>query len=118
MKRDKIIYWIATGLLTLLMLFSASNYFLKNEMVSGIFVDLGYNARIVIPLAIAKLLGLVAILTKKSQFLKEWAYAGFFFDVALAAEAHLAVGDGNAGGAFIGMVLVVVSYIYDKKLFS
>ncbi len=31
-KRDKIIYWISTGLLTALMLMSAGMYFFKHEM--------------------------------------------------------------------------------------
>ena len=118
MKRDKIIYYIATGLFTLLMLFSASNYFLKYEDVSQIFVNLGYNTRIVYPLAVLKILGLVAIWTKKSNRLKEWAYVGFFFNVLMAAEAHIAAGDGQAGGAIVAAVLVTTSYIFDQKLFK
>ena len=84
MKRDKIIYWIATGLLSLMMLFSAGMYFFNHEEVVQVFTTLGYPAYIVYPLALAKVLGLIAILTKKSQVLKEWAYAGFFFDFVLA----------------------------------
>lgn len=118
MKRDKIIYWIATGLLCLMMLFSAGMYFFNHEEVVQVFATLGYPAYIVYPLAIAKILGLLAILTKRSQVLKEWAYAGFFFDFVLALAAHLQAGDGEFGGAAVAIVLLFVSYAYDKKVFG
>lgn len=117
-KRNKIIYWIATGLLTALMLMSISMYFMKYEMVSATFTKLGFPAYLVYPLAIAKLLGLIAILSKKSELLKEWAYAGFFFDFLLAFSAHIAANDGEFGMALIAIVLLIVSRIYDRKVFG
>ncbi len=117
-KRNKIIYWIATGLLSALILMSAGMYFFNYEMVSEIFITLGFPTYIIYPLAVAKLLGLVAIWTKKSGMLKEWAYAGFFFDFVLALTAHINVNDGEYGGALIALVLLVVSYIFAKKAFS
>ena len=62
-KRNRIIYWIATGLLSLMMLMSAGMYFFNTEEVSQIFVSLGYNTRIVIPLAILKVAGVVTIVS-------------------------------------------------------
>ncbi|MGH1365426.1 MAG: DoxX family protein [Calditrichia bacterium] len=117
-KRDKIIYWASTGLLTLLMLFSAGMYIFNNEEIQGAFTGLGFPTYIIYPLAIAKLLGLVAIWTRKSETLKEWAYAGFFFNFVLAASAHMNIGDGEAGGAMFAIVLALVSYIYEKKVFK
>ncbi len=117
MKRDRIIYWIATGLLTLQMLFSAGMYVFNHEAISQAFITFGYPAYLVYPLAVAKILGLVAILTRKSPTLLEWAYAGFFFDFVLALAAHLHVGDGQFGGAVIALVLLFVSYAYQKKAF-
>ena len=116
-KRNKIIYWISTGLLSAMMLMSASMYFFNYEMVSETFVRLGYPTFIIYPLATAKMLGLIAILTKKSEFLKEWAYAGFFFDFVLALSAHWVVNDGEFMPAFIALLLLIVSYRYDKKVF-
>lgn len=117
MKIDKTIYWVSTALLCALMAFSASMYFTDTENIKAAFVGWNYPAYIVIPLAIAKVLGIIAILTKQSQLLKEWAYAGFFFDVILAGAAHLQAGDGEHIGAVIGLVLVIVSRIYDSKVF-
>ena len=114
-NRDKVIYWASTGLISALMLFSASMYFINNEMVREVFTSLGYPAYIVYPLATAKILGLIAIWTKKSSMLKEWAYAGFFFDLLLASSAHLNADDGGFAPALIGIILLLVSYVYDRK---
>ena len=118
MKAQKTIYWIATGLFSALILMSATMYIVKHDMVAAMFKSLGYPLHIIYPLALAKLLGVIAILTKRSQTLKEWAYAGFFFELILAAGAHIAVGDGGAGGAIAGLVLVMTSYFMEKKAFS
>lgn len=115
-KRNKIIYWAATGLLTAFMLLSAGMYFFNYEMVSETFSKLGFPTYIIYPLAILKMLGLIAIWTKKSNTLKEWAYAGFFFDFLLAFSAHLNVNDGEFAGALVAMILLIVSYSFDKKI--
>ncbi len=116
MKRNRIIYLIATGLLTALMLMSAGMYLFNYEMVAPVFSKLGYPGYIIYPLAIVKILGLIAIWTKKSNMLKEWAYAGFFFDVVLALSAHLYIKDGEFAASLVAIVLVIVSYSLEKKL--
>ncbi|WP_421920129.1 DoxX family protein [Marinifilum sp.] len=117
-KRNKIIYWVATGLLTALMLMSASMYFMNYEMVSATFNNLGFPKFVIYPLAIAKLLGLLAILSNKSKLLKEWAYAGFFFDFILAFFAHIIAQDGEFALALVAIILLVVSRIYDGKVYK
>ncbi|WP_436515887.1 DoxX family protein [Ekhidna sp. To15] len=117
-KRNKIIYWIVTGALSLMMIMSAGMYFVKTAEVTDIFVSLGYNGRIVIPLAILKIVGIIAILTKVSKTLKEWAYFGFLLDFVLALEGHLAANDGGHLTAIIAIILWSFSYMYDKKVFS
>ena len=116
MKRDKIIYYAATGLLTLLMLFSAGMYFFNHEEVVGMFTNFGYPTYIIYPYAVAKLLGLSAIWFIGNKTLKEWAYAGFFFGIILAFFAHVMIGDGEQMGALMGMIFLVISYIYSKKI--
>jgi hypothetical protein len=116
MKKIKITYWISTGLLTAMMLMSAGMYFFNYEMISETFTNLGYPAYVIYPLGIAKILGLVAIWSGISKSLKEWAYAGFFFDFVLAFFAHLMIGDGEFGGAVIATILLFVSYFSWKKL--
>lgn len=115
MKRDKIIYYTATGLLTLLMLFSVSMYFFNHDDVSQMFSNFGYPTYIIYPYAIAKLLGLFAIWNPNFKIIKEWAYAGFFFAFILAFFAHYMIGDGEQTGALVALILLIVSYIFNKK---
>ncbi len=93
---------------------SAFMYFTKTEMVRGFFTHLNYPAHIVIPLAIAKVLGIVAILSRKSPMLKEWAYAGFFFDALLAAHAHFAAGESFWMGLAVAAAVLVSRYYGEK----
>ena len=109
------IYWTSTGLMCLIFLFSASMYFIKTEMVKGFFEALNYPTYLVYPLAVAKILGIIAVLSDKSKVLKEWAYAGFFFDAALAAQAHIDANDGGAMMSIAALILVVVSRYFWKK---
>ena len=114
-KKDLLIYRIATGLLTVLMGFSAVMYFAQNEMVSETFLSLGFPTFIIYPLAVAKILGLIAIWSNKSKMLKEWAYAGFVFDLLLASGGHFMANDGGVMPALVGLIFVGVSYFYYKK---
>lgn len=118
MKRNKIIFYIATGLLTALMLFSVSMYFFKHEDVAKMFTNFGYPTYIIYPYAVAKLLGLFAIWNPNFKVIKEWAYAGFFFAFILAFFAHYMIGDGEQTGALVAMILLIVSYIFNKKIRS
>jgi len=84
MNLDKILYWISTGIMLAIFAFSAWMYITNYAGVCSYFPQKGFPNWIVAPLAAAKILGIIAILTKKSRMLKEWAYAGFFFDAVLA----------------------------------
>ncbi|TAJ12322.1 DoxX family protein [Marinilabiliaceae bacterium JC017] len=117
-KRDRIIYGIATGLFSLFMMMSAGMYLFYHQTVSESFIKLGFPIYLIYPLALAKILGIVAIITRLSPFLKEWAYAGFFFNILLAFSAHLNAGDGQFGPALVAMVLLITSYAFEKKVFS
>jgi len=116
MKTQKIIYWIATAALTLLMLFSASMYFFNHDMIVQVFTSFGYPTYIIYPLAVVKLLGLIVILSNKGGALKEWAYAGFFFDFILAFFAHYMIGDGEQALSVVGLVVLLTSYFLGKKV--
>ncbi|NME68095.1 DoxX family protein [Flammeovirga aprica] len=115
-KTTKILYRITTGLLTALMLMSATMYLAQYEMVSEVFGKLGFPTFIIYPLAVAKYLGLIAIWSNISPKLKEWAYAGFFFDIVLAIGAHININDGEALPAGIGLLLVLSSYYFNSQL--
>ena len=113
-KRNKIIYYITTGLFTASMSISILMYFFAHDMAAEAFTKLGFPTYIIYPLAIAILLGLTAIWTGKSKLLKEWAYAGFFFDVTLAFTAHMVAKDGGELFSVIAFIALMISYLLGK----
>lgn len=117
-KRNIFIYRVVTGIFTLHMLFTVVVYFFSYEMVAEMFTLLGFPASLIYPIAIAKLLGLIAIWTNKSRILKELAYAGFAIDFVLAASSHLIAGDGGFIAPLIALGLVVASYIFHRKIYG
>ena len=115
-KRDLVIYRITTGILSAHMLFTVVVYFAAHDMVSEMFQSLGVSPQIIYPLAIAKVLGLIAIWSNKSRLLKELAYLGFAADFIMAISLHELTGDGGAFGPAIALVFLVASYLYYRRL--
>lgn len=90
MKRDKIIYWGATGLVAAAMAASGSMYLMRNPEVIQGFEQLGYPRYFVLLLGIAKLLGAAALLIPVPDKIREWAYAGIAFTLIGATWTHVA----------------------------
>ncbi len=116
--KDLIIYRVVTSIFTAHMLFTVAVYFLRYDMVNEMFESLGVPGSIIYPLAIAKLLGLLAIWVDRSRLLKELAYAGFAVDFIMAAFAHAMARDGGVLAPVIALVILLISYIYNRKLFG
>ena len=116
-KRNKIIYWVATGLLAFGMLASGlQQLFLTKEMVDMI-AHLGYPLYFMRILGVWKILGVIAILIPGFKFVKEWAYAGFVFDFVGAAWCHFAVqGFGQGVTLVIPITVVAISYFTYHRL--
>lgn len=117
MKRDKIIYWTATALVSAGMLFSAWLYLSKNDDLVKAFKDLGYPMYFMTILGVAKLLGAIVLAVPVADRIKEWAYAGFFFTFIGAAWTHL-VTSTPATGAIVFLVLLLISYIFRERILS
>ena len=112
----KIAFWIVTGILCLFMLLNVGiEVFAFDESVK-MLAQLGFPKFIAYVLPIVKFSGVVAILSNYSKSLKEWAYAGFFFDFALAALAHYFSGVPSPIPAIISIIVLFASYFLDKKV--
>lgn len=119
MKTVKITYWVFTGLFAALMLIAGITDLLVVPEAVTVFNRLGYPAFLLPFLGLAKTIGVAAILIPNFPKVKEWAYAGFTFDLAGAIYSHIYVGDPfyEWTGAFLGIVLLIGSYLfYQKKL--
>ena len=118
MKRTKILYWVFTGLLGALMLMSSIPDIISSpEAVEIVTHHLGYPAYFIPFIGVAKLLGVIAILAPGFPRLKEWAYAGFVFDLTAAVYSSIRVGDPVSQWApiIIGFVIIALSYIFYHK---
>ncbi|WP_339888858.1 DoxX family protein [uncultured Flavobacterium sp.] len=114
-KYIKIANWVFTSLFCFIMLYSATMYFTKYEMVKGFFETLGYPSYLIYPLAILKILGVITLLANFNKTLKEWTYSAFFFEVVLAFFAHYMIKDGGEGTALVALILLALSYFFWKK---
>ncbi len=70
---------------------------------------LGYPAHFATLLGVWKVLGALALLAPGYALLKEWAYAGLFFDFSGALVAYAAAGDGAA--SYIGPLTSLAALI-------
>lgn len=116
MKKIKITYYVATGLLSLAMAFSAFAY-LANPTLKAGFQHLGFPDYFRIELGIAK--GLAAIaLWLPIRLAKELAYIGLSISFVSAFIAHVAVGDPASvfANPLVFLAVLIVSYVTYQKL--
>jgi hypothetical protein len=92
MKLQSVGYWVSTGVLVFCMTGGVFELFSMSVTVDGI-VRLGYPAYIVPALGLGKVLAILALLAPGLPRLKEWAYAGIFFNMLGALVSHVASND-------------------------
>ncbi|MES2763218.1 MAG: DoxX family protein [Bacteroidota bacterium] len=122
-KRNKIIYWIATVWLSLGMLSSGIVQLIKLPEEVEMMTHLGYPLYFLTIIGVWKILGVITVLIPKFPLVKEWAYAGFFFAMSGAIVSHIAGGDGAKEffGPILLLVLTVISWYFrpaDRKMIS
>ena len=115
MKRDKIIYWTATGLVAAGMTMSAFMYLSNNPALMSSFEALGIPKYLVIVLGVAKLFGAIALIAPVWERLKEWAYAGFTFVFLGAIWTHVSTGTAWVA-PLIAFLILMVSYGFRFRL--
>ena len=108
MKARTITYWTTTILVAGLIGSGGAGQiaqFLGN--VHGVVPVLGYPMYFFAILGFWKVLGAIAILVPRYPRLKEWAYAGIFFDLTGAAISCAAVGGYGAYGFHVIAPLLI-----------
>ena len=117
MKKTNIIYWTSTGLFALMMLASGIQNVIVTEEWIAILKQLGYPQYLSPFLGLAKILGSIAIIVPGFPRLKEWAYAGLFFDLLGATYSAIMVEGWQPPmlGMLIFFGLFALSYIYYHK---
>ena len=116
MKKTNSLYWIFTLLFAAMMFFSAiPDVFSYPVAVKGMHGELGYPLFFVPFIGVAKVLGVIAILVQRFPRLKEWAYAGLFFDLIGATYSIIAVGKPDWMFMVLPLGLGITSYIFYQK---
>jgi uncharacterized membrane protein YphA (DoxX/SURF4 family) len=112
MKKNKIAYWITTGLIFLMegvMPALTSQSKMAKEGIS----HLGYPEYFGNALVVFKVLGaLILIIPKLPRKLKELAYAGFTFNFLFASISHGAVDGVNIQTFFPFIILAILATSY------
>ena len=120
MKKNKIIFWTATIIITLWEgVMPLSTLLFAPEYVNVGTKPLGYPDYFAYALIICKVLGVFAIAYPRTPAkLKEWAYAGLTFNLIFAFISHAYV-DKNIGFMLMPLVflgILAVSYVYNTKI--
>jgi len=114
------LYWIFTGLFGGFMMFTAiPDIMVVPDAVEFVSNKLGYPEYIIVFLGVAKALGSLALVIPGFPRIKEWAYAGLFFDLIGATYSNLCVDGHQPGMAFmlLPFTLGTLSYVfYHKRL--
>jgi uncharacterized membrane protein len=122
-KRNTIIYWVTTGLLSFGMLANGFAQLFQTKGFVDIAVHLGYPLYFFYIIGVWKILGVIAILIPRFGLVKEWAYAGFFFVMSGAAVSHIASHDplSQIAPSLVLLLMIVVSWYFrpdDRKIIS
>ena len=119
-RTAKIIYW--TGIVLTSLWFGTSGVceLTKNALVWDITLQLGYPPHFIYILGVAKLAGVAVLLTPNRLLrLKEWVFAGVFFDIIFAFFSKLSVlGFAATVDAIVAFVMVSVTYIMFRRLYT
>jgi hypothetical protein len=112
MNGRKISYWITTGLVAFFIGGGGLSQIWQFKVnPHGIVPELGYPMYFFAILGFWKALGAIAILWPGFPRLKEWAYAGIFFDLTGAAASCVAVGGYGAYGFHVIAPLVIAGFM-------
>src|SRR6185295_18131998 len=107
MTARNVSYWISTGLVAFAFAFGGVADLARfPDMIAGMS-HLGYPVYLASLLGLWKVLGAIAVLAPGNARLKEWAYAGMFFDLTGAAYSHASSGD-PAGRILTPIVLLAL----------
>ena len=118
MKRIKIVYWVSTGVFSLIMLAIASPYLFSGQL-KAFFSHLGFPGYFTTWLAVAKFVGIIGLLLPAVKGrVKEWLYAGFAITLCSGFIAHRAAGDATGLLVFplIMLAILIVSYKSYRRL--
>lgn len=118
-KATKVIYWSGAVFMSIWFGLSGFCELTKNPLVWDLTVKLGYPPHFIYILGVAKLSGVVVLLVpNKLLRLKEWVFAGIFFDILFAFFSKIVVlGFGATIDAIIAFTVINITYQMFRRLY-
>ncbi|GLV54172.1 hypothetical protein KDH_10200 [Dictyobacter sp. S3.2.2.5] len=107
-KGKAIAYWTVTAALVFVMFAGAMGELTQQFGTVETHTVLGYPLFLLNIIGTWKILGVIAIVVPRFPRLKEWAYAGMFFNMTGAFVSHAMVGDSKFHLIYTGSVLLLV----------
>lgn len=117
-------YQVSTGLISMMTFGGALLYLTRNERIlaafsyemSGEFNAIGFPSWLILPMGILKILGVIGIAVPRIPLVvREWAYAGLFFNFLFAVGAHLYnpinPNDSDYTAAVVSLLLLTISRV-------
>ena len=107
-----VVYWLLTLVITFELAAGALWDLLRIEYVRVVLAHLGYPMYLLTILGVWRIPGALALLVPRFPRLKEWAYAGTFFNYTGAAASHFLAGDPAAKwvGPLVFSVFTLISW--------
>jgi uncharacterized membrane protein YphA (DoxX/SURF4 family) len=111
-RAKTIAFWVTTIFGPASFVIGGYLHLTRDPQVMATLAHLGYPVYFATIMGVWKLLGAIAIVVPGIPRLKEWAYAGFFFDLTGAATTRAFVGDGVADilAPLVFLALVAASW--------
>jgi uncharacterized membrane protein YphA (DoxX/SURF4 family) len=107
------VYWSLIVVLAALFFVSGFWEVTKNDATYPKTLLLGYPPYFITALGIAKIAGVMALLTPVWSKLKEWAFMGFTFDVVFALISNgVTASYADAGRAAVAFCALVLAYAW------
>lgn len=119
-KTTNILYWIFTIIFAALMIFSAYGSVINDPKAVGLIHETLEYPKYFIPFnGWTKIIGSIVILIPGLKTIKEWAYAGLFFDLIAAIYSFIAAPkmpyDAGMWSMGVWLLFGILSYVFWKK---
>lgn len=117
-QATRTLYFTALGLLSMVFLISIGLSVFDAAGTIAEYRRLSFPEWLLIPKTTANALGLLALFQTRSQRLKDFAFAGFLYNLLLALGAHIAQQEVAVILPIVGLGAWVFAFIMDRRYHS
>jgi hypothetical protein len=114
--KTKRLYQISLSLFSALFIGSVIFSFVDIQASYDEYRHLGFPTWTLYPLGLAKVLGIIAIVSNRSKTLKSFAYAGFLYDLLLALGGHISQGEVKIVLPVVSIGLWASTFAMDRRM--